>query len=157
LLGGGGVGSLSSIGGDASFIVNYWVLLRFYQFSDVNSSIVESSSISSRTESFTTDLASHDKRISITTPRGSEVKKHIDGTLLFTLRLGEAAEEAVPRKFRDFVELRLAFARAYPGCYVPTILKLEVSLVRLLVFDFCCRRCQKCCLTSEDQRHSASR
>ncbi len=94
----------------------------------------------------------------MTTPRASEVKKHIDGTLLFTLRLGEAAEEAVTRKFRDFVELRLAFARAYPGCYVPQILKLEVSLVRfLMVFDFCCRRCQKCCLTKEDQKHSASR
>jgi hypothetical protein len=52
-----------------------------------------------------------------------------DGTLYFYVTVDEG--RAVERKFKDFVEVRAAFARAFPGCYVPALLRLEVTMVLL--------------------------
>ncbi|CDW88433.1 UNKNOWN [Stylonychia lemnae] len=59
--------------------------------------------------------------------KGKKTQRDRSHILIFTLRVNEA--KAVERTIKDFLDLRLAFARAFPGCYIPKIIPVEVQTV----------------------------
>eukprot|EP00347_Sterkiella_histriomuscorum_P012391 403368756 len=52
-------------------------------------------------------------------------KPHKPESLVFTIKMNEA--KPVNRRYREFLELRQALARAFPGCFVPKLIQLEIQ------------------------------
>eukprot|EP00347_Sterkiella_histriomuscorum_P017197 403350301 len=67
------------------------------------------------------------KKSQSTSQRGdnNNNKPHKPESLVFTIKMNEA--KPVNRRYREFLELRQALARAFPGCFVPKLIQLEIQ------------------------------